>query len=330
MLTPEMELMLNQENLSTYQASKLMDFLVSDHSSDSMRAAFLAGMKIKGVKAEELAGFARSLRECSILKRIPGVTDIVGTGGDHKNTINVSTASAITASSVGVRIGKHGNYASTGIHGSADFLKKIGYKFAMTQYSMESIINSKKFAFVLANQYNQHFQKFSAVRKKLGFSSVLNYLGPITNPLDPDIVVIGCTSREAASMYSEVLLGQKKKGCVISAEDGMDEISPMSPTSLFMVDGSVQEITVFPEELKINDIQMNDISSDDPDTIFSLTMNGLSGKSVNVSRFIAANAAPALLLNGRGTSIADCAELAFNAISDGTTSRKLAEIGRES
>lgn len=327
MIIPEFESLMNQNDLDVYGSSKLMDFLVSAQSTDSMRAAFLAAMFVKGVKPEELVGFARALREKATISRVPGLTDIVGTGGDHKNTVNVSTASSIVCAALGVRIGKHGNRASTGIHGSADFLEKIGYPFTMTFNQILSKIKNDNFVFILANGYNKYFMEFSVVRRKLGFSSVLNYLGPITNPLDPDTIVIGCTGSDIGKIYAEVLRRSGKSGCVVFAEDGMDEISPLSPTTLLLHDESTFELTVYPEELDLNDIAAEDISSPDPQKIFSKTLDGIKGKDRKVSKFIAANSAPALLLNHLGNDLGECYEKALETIDSGKAYEKLKSIG---
>ncbi len=327
MITPEFELILNHESLSTYQAETAMNFLISDMSTDELRASFLAAMFVKGVTAEELVGFSRALRSRAVVGRVPGLTDVVGTGGDHLNTVNVSTASAIVSSAAGIRIGKHGNYASTGIHGSADFLKKIGYAFAMSQNEILGQINERNFVFILANYYNEHFSKFSKVRRKLGFSSVLNYLGPITNPLDPDTLVIGCTSAEVAKIYADVLEKAGKTGCVITAEDGMDEISPLSPTTVLIVNGSTIENTVYPEELDLSGITLEDISSKSPEEIFSRTVSGLRGENSKIARYIAANTAPVMLLNGKGNSLSECYQAALDSINDGRAARKMDSLG---
>lgn len=327
MTTPEMELLLNHEALNESQAQSVMNFLISENSTDEFRAAFLATMFIKGVRPEELFGFAKSLRERATVSHLPGLTDIVGTGGDHLNTVNVSTAASIVASAAGVKIGKHGNFASTGIHGSADFLKKIGYQFAMSPSDISKNVGEKNFVFILANRYNEHFSKFSAVRRKLGFSSVLNYLGPVTNPLDPEIAVIGCTSEEAASIYSEVLLKSGKSGCIIRSEAGMDEISPLGPSKIITVNSSVHESTVYPEDFDLTGISLEDISSGNPEEIFSKTLKGIEGKDAKVMKFIAANAAPALLLNNIGKSLGNSYEIALQTIEDGHAASKIKEIG---
>lgn len=327
MITPEFEKILRGESLNTYQAQTVMNFLISDISNDALRASFLASMLVNGVSADELLGFARALREHASVKRIAGLTDVVGTGGDRMNTVNVTTAAAIVSASLGIKIGKHGNYASTGIHGSADFLKKTGYVFSMTENGLISRINTLNFVFILANYYNEHFMKFSAVRRKLGFTSVLNYLGPITNPLDPDTMIIGCTSKETAKMYADVIDRAGKTGCVITAEDGMDEVSPLSPTTFYMVHGDIDEYTVYPSELDLDGISLEDISSKNPDQIFSRTMAGLRGEDLNVSKFIAANAAPVLLVHRKGQTLSQCYGIALEAITDGRALKKLNEIG---
>lgn len=326
MITPEFESLMNQNDLDIYSAGKLMDFLVSTQSTDSMKAAFLAAMFVKGVRPDELVGFARALRAKASISRVSGLTDIVGTGGDHKNTVNVSTAAAIVCASLGIKIGKHGNRASTGKHGSADFLEKIGYRFTMTFNEIISNLGKNNFVFIMANGYNRYFMEFSVVRRKLGFSSVLNYLGPITNPLDPDVMVIGCTNRDIGKIYAEVLRRSGKSGCVVFAEDGMDEVSPLSPTTLLMHDESTFELTVYPEELDLQDIKEEDISSPDPQKIFSKTLDGIKGTDRKVAKFIAANASPALLLNNAGADLAECYEKALESIERGNAYAKLKSL----
>ncbi len=313
-------------SLGSGEAGKLMDFLISDIATDIQRAAFLSSMHFKGSTTEELIGFSESLRRHSTVGKIPGLTDIVGTGGDGKNTINVSTASAIAASAMGVKVAKHGNTGFTSKHGSADFMKFIGYDFNRSLETPLETLASDNFLYAFAPRFNNSFAKFTNVRKKLGHRTVFNLMGPITNPFDPDFLVIGTSDPDAALPYAKVLLGRRKKGFVFHSEDGLDEISPSDLTKGYQVNDRIGEITIDPVELSGAHVDLEEVTTADPEECFRLTLEGLTGKNGSSSKFIALNTSPALVINGIAPTFRDAYRTAMKAISDGIVARHLAKL----
>ncbi|MHB1492563.1 MAG: anthranilate phosphoribosyltransferase [Thermoplasmataceae archaeon] len=314
-------------DLSHEESTTLVKELTSSSASDATRASVLASLFIKGETYEEISGFSKGIKQFSPLTRIPGLTDIVGTGGDGKNTINVSTAASILCASLGIKIGKHGNRSITGLMGSADFLEKIGYSFSKNQKVAEDDIEAKSFSFVLAPMHNSAFSAFSSVRKKLQFRTIFNLLGPLTNPLDPDKVIIGVSSGIDPMIYANVLRIQGKTGYVVSAKDGTDEISISSPTRIIRVSDAITESELIPEKIAGRQYDPESVSGSSKREIFQKTMDGLAGKDEACSKFIAINAAPAIISNGLANDFGSAFNIAMKAILAGKAMQKLTEIG---
>lgn len=318
--------MLDGTSLSREQSARLMDLLVSDIASDIQRGAFLSGMYFKGATTEELIGFSESLRNHAVAGRIPGVTDIVGTGGDKKDTINVSTAASIVASSLGVRIAKHGNTGITSRHGSADFMKHIGYDFDLSLTSPEDTLKRNSFLYALAPKFNQSFGKFRDVRKKIGHRTIFNLMGPITNPFDPDFLVIGTSDAETVKPLAEVVYGKGKRGYVFHSDEGLDEISPERKTRGYAIGNGVTEIVVDPQEVAGKTVPLEMVTAQDPEECFSKTLGGILGKDLNASVFIALNTAPSLVLNGVVPDLKAGYSAAMNAISSGKAAVQIQKL----
>lgn len=315
-------------NLTEKEAEELVIFLIDDDVTESTKAAVLSSLYIKGESLEEISGFSRGLRRLSPLTRIPGLTDIVGTGGDHKNTINVSTAASLVCSAIDIRIAKHGNRSITGLMGSADFLERVGYNFQKDNEGVMEEISKHSYTFILAPLYNRAFSKFSSVRKKLQFRTIFNLMGPITNPLDPDIIIIGVAGGIDPFTYAKVMQKQKKIGYVVTADDGTDEISICSNTKLLQVDGTIREHTIKPKEILGRSYDIDEVIAPNKDELYLKTLEGLSGRNEACSKFIALNAAPAILSNGLTQHFNDAYDLALKAIIDGKALQKLKSIGK--
>lgn len=323
------EKLINQRNLSRNEARDLMIHIITENVPDTFKAAFLTALYIKGESAEEISGFAEALKQSAKIQRIAGLTDIVGTGGDGKNTINVSTAASIVASALGVKIAKHGNSAVTGKHGSADFMKYLGYDFSRAGSNALEDLSQRKYVYVYAPLYNDNFAKFAAVRKKLPFRTVFNFLGPLTNPLDPDILVVGTISRSLSDMVSGVLSEQKKRGFVITSSDGMDEISPLAKSYIYRVERGIDQFEFDPSEVLEEKMSIRDISSEDPVSSFSMTLDGIAGKNFRVSEFISINASPALVANGLATSLEKGYDMSMKCIDSGLALEQVRRISGE-
>lgn len=298
-----------------------------DGASDETKAAFLKELHDRGETPEEVADLCITLRSKALLSRVPDTTDIVGTGGDGKNTINVSTAAAIVASASGIKVAKHGNFGATSNRGSADFLKHIGYGFEMSQKGLERRLRETSFAFILAPKYNDNFAKFARARKMLLHKTVFNYLGPLTNPADPDRMILGVTDRRISDLYSGYLKLNGKRGAVVYSEDGMDEVSPYSRSNVVTInDGENEQFQIDPVKILGDRIGIERISSPDPAESFRMTLEGLKGNLPDVSSFIALNASLPLLINNRESSLEDAYADAFELIRSGQVYEHLQKI----
>lgn len=315
--------LLRGNSLGIADAEKLMNILIDREHSDIKKAAFLTGLHFKGATTEEIIGFSQALRNHATASRIPGLTDIVGTGGDGKNTINVSTGAAIASSALGVRIAKHGNIGITSRHGSADFMRFLGYDFESGAIDPQAALEERGFIYAFAPLFNQSFAKFADVRKRLGHRTVFNIMGPITNPFDPDYLVIGTADEATAGSYAEVLLGRGKKGYVFHSTDGLDEISPSAETRGYFVDSTKKELVIVPEDITGRRIDLRNVTTADPDDCFRKTLKGLLGRDEDASSFISLNAAPALVLNGLSRNLEDGYADVMGAIQEGRVEKQL-------
>ncbi|WMT51424.1 MAG: anthranilate phosphoribosyltransferase [Ferroplasma sp.] len=294
---------------------------------DREKVEFLTEIHKRGETPEEIAGFAMALRDMAEINvKYPGLTDVVGTGGDGKNTVNVSTAVSIVLASMGIKTAKHGNFGITGHHGSADFMKYTGYNFYMDENEIIRNLDSKNYVYILAPQYNKSFAKFASARKMISFRTVFNILGPLTNPLNPERVVLGTYSDDLADLYAHVILQEGKKGFIIHSSDGMDEISPNSENLLYYVNGKIEKTKIDPVNLTGHSTGIERISTVDPEKSFKMLLSGLSGENRDVEEFIGLNAVPAIMINGMANTAEEAFDLAVKSIESGIAIKKLKEV----
>ena len=315
----------SEANDAVIRARDAMKKLVD--TSDREKIEFLTEIHNRGETPEEITGFAMALREMSDIHiRYPGLTDVVGTGGDGKNTVNVSTAVSILLASMGIKTAKHGNFGITGHHGSADFMKYINYNFQMNEEKIIDNLNRENYVYILAPQYNRSFAKFSHARKQMNFRTVFNILGPLTNPLNPDKVVLGAYNEELAGLYARVVLQDNKKGFVIHSSDGMDELSPYSENHLYFIDNKIEKMNVDPVKLIGHRTEVERISTVNPEKSFEMLLSGLSGNNREVKEFIALNAFPAVITNVLAETMEEAYDLAIKYIDAGVAVKKLKEV----
>ncbi|BAB60197.1 anthranilate phosphoribosyltransferase [Thermoplasma volcanium GSS1] len=312
-------------NVDRESAKRLYEIISKEDCSDVCRAAVLTAFHFKGVTREEFMGFLDAIYKPTVSV---DATDIVGTGGDKKNTINVSTASAIVAASLGIPVAKFGNRSSTGAYGSADFMADAGYSFPRDVEAALHRLKSNNFVFMLAPTFIPEFKIFSTVRKRLGFPTLFNYLGPVLNPLAPKKRVIGSASTEMMDVYSYILNELGYQAIIIRGQDGMDEITPFNFTDVIYVDGSVEKYVVDGRSIS-NDVRYDKISSQDPSLIRKFNFMGLKGENEDAAKFIALNTAPVLILNKKAGNYEDAYRLALEAIKSGQAYEKLEAIMHE-
>ncbi|WP_297216695.1 anthranilate phosphoribosyltransferase [Thermoplasma sp.] len=312
--------------MSRKEAFDLMRYMASDECSDAYRAAVLSVLRIRGTTDDEILGFYDAMQKYSIKSE---ASDIVGTGGDMAHTINVSTASAIVAASYGIRVAKFGNRSASGSHGSADFMMELGYRFPETIGDAQHLLDTRGFVFIYAPYFLREFALFSAVRKALGFPTVMNFLGPLLNPLSPSKRVIGTADGTTMDLYAKTALRSGFTSIIVHSADGMDEISPLSKARILKVNETIEEEFLDSPGI-VGKIEASNIASPDPRRIHDLTLASIVGENEDGSKFIALNTAPLLVLNGFADSITEAYHLALDHVMSGRPQRFLEEILHES
>lgn len=286
----------NQEQQSEVDDPHMKQMIyLLEKASDREREEFLLSAKPEYLEGKLIASYASAIKTKAKLKNIPNSLDIVGTGGDGLNTINVSTAASIIVSGLGYPVVKHGNFGSTNHKGSADFLKFYGYNFQFTMEELMRRVRKLNFAFILAPLYNESFAVFALARKNVARKTVFNYLGPITNPADPDTVVLGAADEKIQEIYADFMIASRKQGFSIHSTDGMDEISPAEPSTLIQVSGNEKhKLTLYPEDITGETVTIDQVTESDPERSFRKTLDGISGRDRGCAVFIALNASVAM------------------------------------
>ena len=321
----DIEILIDGRDLNEQHAFDLMKTLIAS-GTDLEKTVFLLAVHMKGMIGQELTGYANAVRSEAKISTIPDTNDIVGTGGDGMHTINVGASASILCAGMGLRMAKHGNRAITSPQGSADILARMNYRFEKSQMELEDHLDRTNFAFLLAPHYNEAFAKFFPARKMLTFRTVMNYMGPITNPADPERLIIGTSDASTCDLYSDYLSIRKKKGFIVNSSDGMDEISPISTSRAIMVDGGRKEFTVDPKEFGLPSMQYNQITFPDPERNRHMLQEGLFGRDERIAAFIALNASPVLVLNNAASSLEEGYSLALKEIDAGTGKKSFKRI----
>ncbi|MGP6294336.1 anthranilate phosphoribosyltransferase [Caldiplasma sukawensis] len=313
-------------DISYLEAYHAALYLSSEAATDDERILFLKNLSEKGETADEIRGFADGLRTFSTLSPYNGVNDIVGTGGDGMHTINVSTAAAIVCNATGMLIGKHGNRAVTGASGAADFIESIGYSTEKCPEQIYSDLKKFNFTFVLAPRFNPAFKIFSSARKAIGHRTLFNIMGPLTNPLNPEVSVIGAYSLEAAEKIAYVQNLRGKRGIAVHGKDGMDEASPFESTTIIDFTTLERREIRFADMLNTS-VEISEITGKTTEEIVEKTMGGLYGENESALEFISINASLCLYASGKCSSIEDGINLSRKIIKSGKAKERIRIIG---
>ena len=238
-LRTTLEQLLDQRSLSESEAGELLVALTEPDVPPAMAGALLAALRMKGVTADEVRGFASAMRRLARRPQIsPGspIVDIVGTGGDGSGSFNLSTGAALLAAACGLRVVKHGNRAVSSRCGSADLLEALGMSIPLDEAAAGRCLDATGFTFLFAPHYHPALKVLAPVRGALGVRTVFNMLGPLANPAEPPFHLIGAFSLEAAELMAKTLSGMAiERAFVVHGEPGWDEPTPAGPFTLFDV-----------------------------------------------------------------------------------------------
>lgn len=312
---------IERRNLSFEEAYELYNILLKE--SDIRIAGYLVALQTKGYTAEELAGFAKAMRDNAVKVELGEVCDTCGTGGDGASTINVSTASAIILSCF-KRVAKHGNVSITSKSGSANVLDAFGMKIDLKPEEVKSIIERTNFAFLFAPLYHPTLKRIMPVRKELKVRTIFNVLGPLANPAEPDYQIVGVSSPDLVDKVAEALsfLGVKK--ALVIHGSGLDEVNPTKETVVAEIGrNGIDRYKIEPEDFGLKPVKI--VPCESPEESAERIKSVFAGNGKEEDRaFIIANASLALY----SADVADfdeCVEL-VKSVLDGEALNKLEEI----
>ena len=315
------------ENLSRQEAQESMQAIMTGQASESQIGGLLTALRIKGETSEEIAGFAETMRSHTVKVECSqsDLLDTCGTGGDRKGTFNISTTVAFVVAGAGASVAKHGNHGVSSSSGSADVLKALGVRIDLPAHNIASVIEDARIAFLYAPTFHPAMKYAGKPRRELGFRTVFNVLGPLTNPLAAERQLMGVYERSLTKKLAEVLLRlNTRRAMVVHGLDGLDEISTTAPTQVSeVVDGKILSYLIDPAEYGLPMAALEDISGGTPEQNADIVLGILSGKQGARRDLVLLNAAAALVVADKAENIREGMILAAKSIDSGAAQAKL-------
>ena len=314
------EQLIAKKDLTASQMQDVIHACMTGEFNDLQIATFLALMRMKGETANELTAAAKVMRHLAHPINLgDNLIDIVGTGGDNKNTFNVSTASSFVVAAAGVRVAKHGNRSVSSRSGSADLLEQAGFVLNLSDAHMKMCIKQCGLAFLFAPHYHPAMQHARTARQQLGIRTLFNLLGPLINPAQVKKQVVGVFSNSWLKPLATVLSNMgSERALVISSQDGLDEISIAAPTEVVEYqDGLFKEWLIIPQDYGIKYRSLDAIIVDSPKQSLKLIQSVLSGSPGPARDMVLLNSAAAIYCATKDLSFASALEQAKIAIDSG-------------
>ena len=310
----------NKEDLSYDEAYAVMNEIMSGETTPTQNAAFLSALSTKSARAEttdEIAGCATAMRDhATQVDTGMEIFEIVGTGGDHAGSFNISTTSALVAATAGMKVAKHGNRAASSLCGTADCLEALGVNIDQSPEKCIELLKEAGMCFFFAQKYHTSMKYVGAIRKELGFRTVFNILGPLTNPGRPSMQLLGVYDEYLVLPLTKVLINLGvKRGMVVYGQDKLDEISVSAPTTVSEIrDGWYKSYVIKPEDFGITRCSKDDIKGGTPEENAAITRAILSGEKGPKRDAVLMNSGASLYIGGKADSIADGIRLAADIL----------------
>ena len=338
MIREAIEKIVNKEDLTYDEAYTVMNEIMGGESSPTQNAAFLAALSAKSAKAEtvdEIMGCAAAMREHALKVDLKGMEtlEIVGTGGDKAGSFNISTTTAFIAAAAGIKVSKHGNRAASSKSGTADCLEALGANIQLEPEQCVRLLEDTGFCFFFAQKYHTSMKYVGAIRKELGFRTVFNILGPITNPGHPAMQLLGVYDEYLVEPLARVLAGLGvKRGLVVYGLEKLDEITCVGPTAVCEINnGWYKSYRIAPEDFGFERCNKEDLVGGTPEENARITRDILSGKEQGAKRnTVLMNAGAALYISGKADTIADGVKKAAELIDNGEALKALDKFVAES
>ena len=322
----------SKEDLSYEEAYTVMNEIMSGETTPTQNAAFLAALSTKSARAEttdEIAGCAAAMREkATRVDAGDQLFEIVGTGGDNAQSFNISTTSALVAAAGGMRVAKHGNRAASSKCGTADCLEALGINIEQSPEKCAELLDTVGMCFFFAQKYHTSMKYVGAIRKELGFRTVFNILGPLTNPGHPSMQLLGVYDEYLVQPLAQVLMNLGvKRGMVVYGQDKLDEISLSAPTTVCeFQDGWMKNYVITPEQFGLKLCKKEDLVGGNPTENAAITRAVLSGEQGSKRDAVLMNAGAALYIGGKADNMAEGIRLAAELIDSGKAMKTLEKL----
>jgi anthranilate phosphoribosyltransferase len=305
-----------------------LETVPGERATPAQFGALVTALRLKGESVEEITGMARAMRDYSLRVEVEvrPLLDTCGTGGSHRKVFNASTAAAFVAAAAGAKVAKHGNRAMTSRSGAADILEALGAEITLGPQGVAECIEKTGVGFMFAQVFHPAMKFAGPLRPQLGFRTVFNVLGPLTNPAGAQCHVMGAANADLAERLANVLarLGMRH-ALVVAGDDGLDDITVTGPTTVLEVRGDVvSKRTVTPFDLGLEVHAFEDIVGGTPQENAALLRDILAGEGPHALRdLVVAQAGAGLYVTGLASSMRNGVEMAQHAIDDGDAAAKV-------
>ena len=309
-------------DLSVEEAKKAQEIILTGQATDAQIAAFLTALRMKGETIDEITGLASVLRDKAntIAPKVDKHVDLVGTGGDCTYSFNISTTSAFVVAAAGLPVAKHGNRSISSKSGAGDVLEALGVNISADPDVVSRCVETVGIGFMFAPHFNPAMKYVGKVRKELGFRTVFNTLGPLSNPSRAKAMVVGVYDKNLTEMIANAMMNMGvERALVVSGNDNMDEITLTGATTISEIkDNTVNTYTVTPEQFGFETVELKELQGGDGKVNAQITKDILSGKEKGAKRnIVLLNAGATLYAGGMCSSIEEGIKLAEKTIDSG-------------
>lgn len=309
-------------DLSVEEAKKSQEIILTGQATDAQIAAFLTALRMKGETIDEITGLASVLRDKAntIAPKVDKHVDLVGTGGDCTYSFNISTTSAFVVAAAGLPVAKHGNRSISSKSGAGDVLEALGVNISADPDVVSRCVETVGIGFMFAPHFNPAMKYVGKVRKELGFRTVFNTLGPLSNPSRAKAMVVGVYDKNLTETIANAMMNMGvERALVVSGNDNMDEITLTGATTISEIkDNTVNTYTVTPEQFGFETVELKELQGGDGKVNAQITKDILSGKEKGAKRnIVLLNAGATLYAGGMCSSIEEGIKLAEKTIDSG-------------
>jgi len=329
MIRESINTVVSGQSLTMEEASSVMREIMQGEATPAQLGAFLTALALKGETTQEIAGMARVMREMALRVDVDGeLVDTVGTGGDGKNTFNISTATAFIAAGAGLKVAKHGNRAASGSCGSADVLEALGVQIELSPEAVARCINEVGVGFMFAPAFHPAMRHAGPVRREIGIRTVFNILGPLTNPAGAQTQLLGVAFPELGGIMAEVLgLLGSHHAMIVHGAGGLDEISLSGDTSVWEVrGGQVEEWTLRVEDTGLPKTPIEAIRGGSKEENAATMRRLFQGEQGPVRNMVLLNSAGVLMVGDKTETIRHGVEMSAGIIDSGAALAKLDQM----